>query len=125
MDASRAVGAAWRSAGSEGWLGATASGSIAANAALAIFRRAGAMQCCAGCATELRVTVRDGIEIAYCPDCRGVWLDRDELEKLLRATEVRAVRYVPHQRGAMGVAPSPTPAAHRPGSFLTQLFEFD
>ena len=28
-----------------------------------------------------------GIEIDYCPECRGIWLDRGELEKLLAAEE--------------------------------------
>ncbi len=26
---------------------------------------------------------RQGIEIDYCPNCRGVWLDRGELDKLI------------------------------------------
>jgi hypothetical protein len=26
---------------------------------------------------------RSGIEIDYCPDCRGVWLDRGELDKII------------------------------------------
>lgn len=26
---------------------------------------------------------RQGIEIDYCPDCRGVWLDRGELDKII------------------------------------------
>jgi Zn-finger nucleic acid-binding protein len=26
---------------------------------------------------------RQGVEIDYCPDCRGVWLDRGELDKLI------------------------------------------
>jgi Zn-finger nucleic acid-binding protein len=33
--------------------------------------------------TELRITDRQGIEIDYCPTCRGVWLDRGELDKIL------------------------------------------
>jgi Zn-finger nucleic acid-binding protein len=32
---------------------------------------------------ELRITDRQGIEIDYCPQCRGVWLDRGELDKLI------------------------------------------
>ena len=37
--------------------------------------------------SELRITDRQGIEIDYCPQCRGVWLDRGELDKILdRAT---------------------------------------
>lgn len=33
--------------------------------------------------TELRITDRQGVEIDYCPKCRGVWLDRGELDKLI------------------------------------------
>jgi uncharacterized protein len=32
---------------------------------------------------ELLMTDRQGIEIDYCPKCRGVWLDRGELDKLI------------------------------------------
>jgi Zn-finger nucleic acid-binding protein len=33
--------------------------------------------------TTLVMTERQGVEIDYCPDCRGIWLDRGELDKLL------------------------------------------
>ena len=33
--------------------------------------------------TELISTVKNGIEIEYCPTCGGVWLDHGELEKLI------------------------------------------
>jgi len=33
--------------------------------------------------TALVMSERQGIEIDYCPDCRGIWLDRGELDKLL------------------------------------------
>jgi Zn-finger nucleic acid-binding protein len=33
--------------------------------------------------TELAMTERQGIEIDYCPKCRGVWLDRGELDKII------------------------------------------
>lgn len=33
--------------------------------------------------TPLLMTERQGIEIDYCPQCRGVWLDRGELDKLI------------------------------------------
>jgi Zn-finger nucleic acid-binding protein len=29
------------------------------------------------------MTDRSGIEIDYCPDCRGIWLDRGELDKII------------------------------------------
>jgi uncharacterized protein len=39
---------------------------------------------CPVCITpDLLMTVRQGIEINYCPKCRGIWLDRGELEKLM------------------------------------------
>jgi len=41
------------------------------------------MQCPAGCATALVMTDRSSVEIDYCPTCRGVWLDRGELDKLI------------------------------------------
>ena len=41
--------------------------------------------------TELRMTDRQGVEVDYCPQCRGVWLDRGELDKLLEASR----RYSP------------------------------
>lgn len=38
---------------------------------------------------NLVMATREGIEIDYCPECRGVWLDRGELDKIIqRSTEV-------------------------------------
>ena len=34
-------------------------------------------------ATTLLMSERQGVEIDYCPQCRGVWLDRGELDKLI------------------------------------------
>jgi Zn-finger nucleic acid-binding protein len=33
--------------------------------------------------SNLLMTERQGVEIDYCPQCRGVWLDRGELDKLI------------------------------------------
>jgi uncharacterized protein len=42
---------------------------------------------CPRCGAALSMTERQGIEIDYCPQCRGVWLDRGELDKIIeRAT---------------------------------------
>jgi len=38
-------------------------------------------------ATTLQMTDRQGIEIDYCPSCRGVWLDRGELDKLIERSQ--------------------------------------
>jgi Zn-finger nucleic acid-binding protein len=41
------------------------------------------MLLCPACMVELKLAERQGIEIDYCPQCRGVWLDRGELDKIL------------------------------------------
>jgi len=33
--------------------------------------------------TELSISDRQGVEIDFCPRCRGVWLDRGELDKII------------------------------------------
>ncbi|HMO25748.1 MAG TPA: zf-TFIIB domain-containing protein [Tepidisphaeraceae bacterium] len=41
------------------------------------------MKCPACSTTDLIMSDRHGIEIDYCPKCRGVWLDRGELDKII------------------------------------------
>ena len=36
----------------------------------------------------LAVSSREGVEIDYCPTCRGVWLDRGELDKIIERTDL-------------------------------------
>lgn len=38
---------------------------------------------CPNCSVNLVMTDRSGVEIDYCPECRGVWLDRGELDKII------------------------------------------
>ena len=38
---------------------------------------------CPNCRVDLVMSERQGVEIDYCPRCRGVWLDRGELDKIL------------------------------------------
>ena len=46
---------------------------------------------CPTCAIDLVMSERSGMEIDYCPTCRGVWLDRGELDKIIeRSQSVRA-----------------------------------
>lgn len=44
--------------------------------------------------TQLVITDREGVEIDYCPTCRGVWLDRGEIDKIVS----RAQKYDDHDR---------------------------
>jgi hypothetical protein len=38
---------------------------------------------CPACKVDLLLSDKQGIEIDYCPKCRGVWLDRGELDKII------------------------------------------
>lgn len=38
---------------------------------------------CPNCQTELKMGDGSGVEIDYCPSCRGVWLDCGELDKIV------------------------------------------
>lgn len=46
------------------------------------------MKCPVCTATDLVMSERSGIEIDYCPQCRGVWLDRGELDKIIERSMV-------------------------------------
>lgn len=46
---------------------------------------------CPNCNETLLMTDRQGVEIDYCPNCRGVWLDKGELDKLIE----RSASYTP------------------------------
>ena len=56
---------------------------------------------CPRCKDDLRRTDRTGVEIDFCPRCRGVWLDGGELEKLLDRSQgyVPDPGYAPEYRG--------------------------
>ncbi len=41
------------------------------------------MQCPVCDDQQLSISSREGVEIDYCPQCRGVWLDRGELDKII------------------------------------------
>ena len=45
---------------------------------------------CPHCAVPLVMSERQGIEIDYCPTCRGVWLDRGELDKIIERSAAPA-----------------------------------
>lgn len=57
---------------------------------------------CPVCKTPLLLSERQGIEIDYCGQCRGIWLDRGELDKILERNEQEekkpALRVVEPQR---------------------------
>lgn len=53
---------------------------------------------CPVCQVELSMMDRQGVEIDFCPRCRGVWLDRGELDKLIERSaqnDNRALSQIP------------------------------
>ncbi len=56
---------------------------------------------CPQCGAVLRERDRAGVKIDFCPDCKGVWLDRGELDKII-AIELEDERgaYASEVRGA-------------------------
>lgn len=59
--------------------------------------------------SPLQMTERQGIEIDYCPTCRGVWLDRGELEKIIERNAAEFNR-------AASLPPTPPNYVERPQS---------
>ena len=55
---------------------------------------------------DLLMTERQGVEIDYCPSCRGVWLDRGELDKIVERSNEMAAPAPPRRRLAKTVVKS-------------------
>lgn len=53
---------------------------------------------CPHCHVTLKMSAREGIEIDYCPQCRGVWLDRGELDKIIERSVVDVAQPAPAPR---------------------------
>lgn len=74
---------------------------------------------------ELVMSERQGIEIDYCPTCRGVWLDRGELDKIIEralgpVTAQPAPGYGFDDQGQRSSGNRPK----KKESFLGQIFDF-
>jgi Zn-finger nucleic acid-binding protein len=74
---------------------------------------------------------RNGVEIDYCPDCRGVWLDRGELDKIIdrvdaapaQAAHSQQVPPVYEQRDSRQQGYTQQPQKRRKENWLSELFE--
>lgn len=97
---------------------------------------------CPACRVDLVMSERQGIEIDYCPKCRGVWLDRGELDKIIERSAGDEARPLPPQSAPQG-QPDPSQGyyesghgsghggkhggghgqSRRHGSFLGRLFD--
>ena len=65
---------------------------------------------CPKCHGEMRVYERSGVTVDQCTECRGIFLDRGELEKLFEAESTWNSR----QAAPRSAAPTPPPGAYAP-----------
>lgn len=94
---------------------------------------------CPNCAEVLVMAERQGIEIDYCPKCRGVWLDKGELDKIIERSQGAQAgqqqeeknykfnddddddrEFSDRNKGEQGNRPH-----KKRGGFLSNLFDFD
>ena len=80
--------------------------------------------------TTLTMSERSGIEIDYCPSCRGIWLDRGELDKIIeRSLAHQAPAPAPAQpqqapyQGQRHQQPHQQPHRKKKESWLSELFD--
>lgn len=74
----------------------------------------------------LQMSERQGIEIDYCPTCRGVWLDRGELDKIIERSESAPAASAPRSDDRSSDRyddRSKAPQKKKRTSFLSELFE--
>ena len=78
----------------------------------------------------LVMSERSGVEIDYCPSCRGVWLDRGELDKILARDDARGGRGDRSGRDERdrieerGDGDGRQGRRRRRDSFLSEIFDF-
>ena len=88
------------------------------------------MQCPICTDTALVMSERQGVELDYCPKCRGVWLDRGELDKLIE----RSATMSPAPAGNVAARSQPQfvdsdyehgrrPHSNRKKSWLSDIFD--
>ncbi len=62
---------------------------------------------CPVCKVGLHMSDRQGIEIDYCPQCRGIWLDRGELDKIIERSGASEAPVAPAAPQAPQAPPPP------------------
>ena len=73
------------------------------------------------CDVTLSISSREGVEIDFCPQCRGVWLDRGELDKVIE----RAGAVLAAARRAPAEPPPPQPIPDDRGRYGRDRYEQD
>jgi Zn-finger nucleic acid-binding protein len=71
---------------------------------------------CPVCRVDLVLADRQGIEVDYCPQCRGIWLDRGELDKIIERNAAYEAAVAAPQPGPAISSPAPGYAQQGPWS---------
>ncbi len=79
---------------------------------------------CPSCKVPLVMSERQGIEIDYCPQCRGIWLDRGELDKIIeRSVSEPQANYQTNQQSFGGQPQQGYYKEHKKKHWLNELFD--
>jgi Zn-finger nucleic acid-binding protein len=86
------------------------------------------MKCPRCTETALVISDRQGVEIDHCPQCRGVWLDRGELDKLIERSATMEPATAGEETGRWQTGPADTdqgrsPRGRRKDSWLSHIFD--
>ncbi|WP_395015882.1 zf-TFIIB domain-containing protein [Dongia sp.] len=84
---------------------------------------------CPVCKVDLIMTERQNVEIDYCPKCRGIWLDRGELDKIIeRSAASNPAQVMSELAGPTGIEQKHGSSSHgkhgkRRKSWLEEIFD--
>lgn len=79
---------------------------------------------CPNCSNGLREVQKYGIDLVYCPLCKGVWLDRDEINKIeMVQSQYEFEQYQKYRHGREDYNDDEFFSRNRCRGFLVDLFE--
>ena len=82
------------------------------------------MQCPVCPNVMLTISERQGIEIDFCPTCRGVWLDRGELDKIIERTSTSSNSSTPKHHAKPETYSTAPYKKKKKDTFLEDIFDF-
>ena len=71
----------------------------------------------------LLMSERHGVEIDYCPECRGIWLDRGELEKIMEKEDTYINKEIKESSHKESKHYEEKPRKQKRESFMSEIFE--
>ncbi len=85
---------------------------------------------CPVCQVDLLITDKQGVEIDYCPKCRGIWLDRGELDKIIERSEQQIFQFskfdekMSTRNESLNYYSDKNYKRHKKKSILSEIFDF-